>query len=355
MSFHTLQGRAFPQLREGHGWFWGPRDECSDFETGREIELGHLFIQITPEAGALVSHSVRSSNVDGKLRIVFFSDTHGQHEAFDGKHRALVGDVLVFAGDMSAYGTAGQLREFIHWFKTLHFQVKVLVAGNHDFCLEGHESEAFAKLQATKTFGRLFSNSGGCGEEDFTEETLRSEVRGTNIVYLSRDSVHVPVIFRDEANQRDVTLYLRIHGMPQSAYFHPSAFDVPRDTWDGWAASVPSGTNILVTHGPPYGKCDVGGFIPFFKSPQGDRALKRTVEDRKPFLHVFGHMHEAGGWNCDEHTMYLNAAAMRTSHDILSMQHGWNGLKSFHGAYQMMVEYYATETDERCSEENPSI
>jgi Icc-related predicted phosphoesterase len=61
-----------------------------------------------------------------------------------------------------------------------------------------------------------------------------------------------------------------------------------RKYWD----QIPEGTDVLITHGPPFGTLDkdeIGG------PHMGCRDLTRAILRVKPRLHVFGHVHGAYG------------------------------------------------------------
>ncbi len=48
---------------------------------------------------------------------------------------------------------------------------------------------------------------------------------------------------------------------------------------------------ILVTHGPPFGVLD----LTHGKEHIGSKVLKKMIRRKKPYLHLFGHVHEAFG------------------------------------------------------------
>ncbi|EDR06474.1 uncharacterized protein LACBIDRAFT_300196 [Laccaria bicolor S238N-H82] len=62
--------------------------------------------------------------------------------------------------------------------------------------------------------------------------------------------------------------------------------DRARDVW----ASIPHHIDILVTHGPPHGHMDTVG-----SQHAGCVALLERLQDVKPMLHVFGHVHAGRG------------------------------------------------------------
>ena len=72
------------------------------------------------------------------MRLVAISDTHG-------RHRQLVmpeGDVVIHCGDFCARGKEREARDFAAWFRALPHVHKVVIAGNHDLCLERDPSRA---------------------------------------------------------------------------------------------------------------------------------------------------------------------------------------------------------------------
>ena len=70
--------------------------------------------------------------------------------------------------------------------------------------------------------------------------------------------------------------------------------------------AIPTDTDILVTHGPPYGVGDktIKG------TNEGDIVLMQQVQGRiQPMLHIFGHIHEDYGMWTDGVTTFANAAS----------------------------------------------
>jgi len=87
------------------------------------------------------------------------------------------------------------------------------------------------------------------------------------------------------------------------------AFNMQRDSeeirsiWN----KIPLDTDILITHGPPYGILD----LTRRKEHVGCKALYERVQLIKPKLHVFGHIHESYGRQQDDEqksTIFVNAA-----------------------------------------------
>lgn len=198
-------------------------------------------------------------------KIVCLSDTHGQHWQID----VPPGDILIHAGDFcSGRGSLAQVADFNRWLGTLPHTHKVVIAGNHDF-----------PLQDKPTCARLIQNAH----------------------YLRDSSV--------------VLEGYKIYGSPWQPTFHNWAFNLPRGgaelsaKWD----AIPDDTDILVTHGPPAGICD----LTTTGESVGCAALRRRTENIPGlFLHVFGHIHEARGVCGDEQPWRINASIVDEQYDL---------------------------------------
>lgn len=188
------------------------------------------------------------------MRIVCISDTHDQHD----KLTLPDGDVLVHSGDFSKRGRVADVIAFNAWLGRQPHRHKVVIAGNHDFCLE-REPESAA----------LF----------------------TNATYL-RDS-------------GCVVEGLRFWGSPWQPRFFDWAFNLDRGAplAARWAL-VPAGVDVLLTHGPPMGVLD--------RTSRGQRvgceALAEALARIQPRLHVFGHIHEDYGRLVRDGTTFVNAS-----------------------------------------------
>ena len=85
---------------------------------------------------------------------------------------------------------------------------------------------------------------------------------------------------------------VRVWGSPWQPRFFDWAFNLDRGPLlaEKWAL-IPGDTDILVTHGPPFGTLDL--------TPRGDRvgceALAARLNDLRVRLHVFGHIHHGYG------------------------------------------------------------
>jgi Icc-related predicted phosphoesterase len=185
------------------------------------------------------------------MKLVAFSDTHGHWP------KAIPdGDVVIFAGDLMTSGfSKAEVIGFAGRFSDLPHKHKIMVAGNHD---------------------RLFETNQVWCRSQFTQ-----------------DVIHL----RDEAFKID---QFKFYGSPVTPWFHNWAFNVPRgkavkEYWD----KIPDDTDVLITHGPPYGIQDkmVGKSDPLYDQYEhlGCEELMKAVQRVKPKFHIFGHIHGGRG------------------------------------------------------------
>jgi Icc-related predicted phosphoesterase len=87
---------------------------------------------------------------------------------------------------------------------------------------------------------------------------------------------------------------LKLYGSPWQPWFFDWAFNLfepdLRPKWD----LIPAGTDILVLHGPPFGYGD-GVLEGRGVRRTGSQSLLRRIEEVKPRLAIFGHIHEGRG------------------------------------------------------------
>lgn len=191
------------------------------------------------------------------------SDLHGFQPKLEG------GDLLIIAGDLSARNLSDEYFLFEDWLEKLDYKKIILVAGNHDGFLVKNGPHLFAMADYLCDSGIEFEG-------------------------------------------------LKIWGSPWTPTFMNWHFMKDRgaqikEKWD----LIPLDTDILITHGPPYGILDACERLeyPNEKEHVGCEDLKRTIERIKPKLHVFGHIHEGYGiYKSDnekyEPTIFVNASIM---------------------------------------------
>lgn len=208
------------------------------------------------------------------MRIVAISDTHGFHDALTLPE----GDLLVHAGDWSRRGSEEESRAFLAWLGRQPHRDKVLVAGNHDWFFQREPAAARALIPPGVTW------------------------------------------LQDEG----ATLGgVRLWGSPWTPEFCQWAFMLPRGgalraRWE----RIPTGTDVLITHGPPYGHGDAARLTERLPPRAvGCLELLLAVRRVRPRLHVFGHIHEGHGTSRSDElqdTVFLNAAVCTVDYEPLN-------------------------------------
>lgn len=180
------------------------------------------------------------------MRILHISDTHGLHRQLTDLPDA---DVLVHSGDVTRGGRMEEVTDFVEWLDTLPYSHKVFIAGNND---------------ATLHRGTKIGLPAGC-------HLLRYS--GVEICGL------------------------KFWGMPLDMT------DVMHCLYDIRIGEMPSDTDVLITHEPPYCILDLahGRHI-------GSMALYRGVDAIRPRLHLFGHAHGQNGTEEVGGVIFSNAA-----------------------------------------------
>jgi predicted phosphohydrolase len=195
------------------------------------------------------------------MRIVLISDTHDQYP------QVPCGDILIHAGDLTMRGDAASIVKAGDWLRSLPHKHKVVIAGNHDFLFE--------------------RNSG-----------IALEYLGSGIYYLENTGMFLEG--------------LMIWGSPVQPEFCNWAFNVERGEairkyWD----KIPYDLDILITHGPPRGILDQT--VPHRHTEHlGCDDLLMAVREKKPRVHVFGHIHGGYGKHVSPvtKTQFYNAALL---------------------------------------------
>jgi hypothetical protein len=98
---------------------------------------------------------------------------------------------------------------------------------------------------------------------------------------------------------------IKFWGSPWQPEFYNWAFNLPRgpELARVWA-QIPNDTDVLITHGPPYGVLDEI----YHGKRVGCQDLSDALERVKPKVHVFGHIHEGYGVLEQNGTTYVNAS-----------------------------------------------
>ena len=203
------------------------------------------------------------------MQLTFISDTHSHHRqlSLDG------GDVLVHCGDFTRHGEIEDVEDFAQFIAAQHFKYKIVIAGNHDWCFEDErKAEAVACLDY---YGIYYLNDSGI------------ELEG-----------------------------IKFWGSPIQPAFSNWAFNRKRgeEIRRHWNL-IHKDTDILITHGPAFGildECYDGVKV-------GCEALLEVIENIKPKIHAFGHIHEEYGVHEYNGTIFVNACSLDEYYQVKNL------------------------------------
>lgn len=204
------------------------------------------------------------------MKLVAISDTHNRQkgikefqdiDSMGQEKEPLGGDIILHAGDATLGGTVGEVERFLKWYGELDFSHRIFVPGNHDWLFE---KEPGLAAQMCKDNGVILLNDSGITIND-----------------------------------------INIWGSPVQPRFFNWAFNRDRGEdikrhWD----MIPKGTDILVTHSPPIHILDFtprGGSV-------GCADLAYRINEIKPEIHIFGHIHHSAGQKHQDGVSYYNAS-----------------------------------------------
>jgi Icc-related predicted phosphoesterase len=189
------------------------------------------------------------------MLILHLSDTHSKHHEL---HNLPPADIIIHSGDISFAGSENEVMDFIEWFGALPYKYKIFIAGNHDDCLFGANIDGLPQ----------------------------------NCYYLCNSSVTIQGV--------------KFYGTPMFME------DAMSGDYDRNIQKVPTDTNVLITHQPPYGFLDYSANINY-----GDSKLLQIVLKIKPKYHLFGHIHGAYGIEKSEHTTFVNSAILSENYQLM--------------------------------------
>ncbi len=212
------------------------------------------------------------------IKIVCISDTHGYHHDVDVPD----GDMLIHSGDLTMMGELGVLLDFNDWIGSLPHKYKIVIAGNHDKSLGESATLGYKML--------------------------------TNCIYLQNSGVDI-----EGFKIWGSPMTPAFGGMRSGLTFYTNGKKEAKGVWRG----IPKKTDILITHGPPFGVLDkVARDYGFGLETEtcGDGMLASKVIQIKPKLHVFGHIHEQGGkeFHADYGTHFVNASVVNEVYNVIN-------------------------------------
>lgn len=193
------------------------------------------------------------------VKVVVISDIHGYLPDLPD------GDILLIAGDICPahnHSIGFQLNwletNFNFWLRKLKYKNIVLTPGNHDFCFQEQIKEVLAIKLPCKIL-----------IDDY------AEIQG-----------------------------FKIYGSPWQPVFFDWAFNATEDQLEKIWEKIPNNTDILLLHGPPFG---VGDLTPRGVNT-GSPSLMKKIEEVKPKLAVWGHIHHSYGQYQIGETIGVNAS-----------------------------------------------
>ena len=198
------------------------------------------------------------------MRIVCISDTHGQHEGLTIPD----GDVLIHAGDICGLDNLHEYDDFDRWIGELPHTDKFVIGGNHDGSFQG--GSALAAI--------------------------------TNYIYLQDSGITIGET--------------KFYGSPWTPPFQNWHFMAgPEEIAKKWAA-IPQDTDVLITHGPPWGIFD--NVMLDGAGHQGCPGLLAAIRRVRPMLHVCGHIHEGYGKGRGSSTYFVNASSVDENYRLVN-------------------------------------
>jgi len=207
------------------------------------------------------------------MKITCVADTHRSHNDL----KLDRGDILIFAGDIDCWGNNAKLvlKDFSYWLKIQPFKYKIIIGGNHDELLE-------------KLGYNIIKN-------DYFKEQ-------DNIFYLENNNCIIEGI--------------KFWGSPITPAFNNWFFSANRGNEIAkiWK-KIPKDTDVIITHGPPYGVLD--------ETLRGEKVgcydLGLAVIKIEPRYHIFGHIHLEGGKAVFQNgTTFINCSVLDEDYDLVN-------------------------------------
>ena len=229
------------------------------------------------------------------VRLVHISDTHGRHEHYRDTGRIPPGDVLVHTGDWddvvrnNVPGARTKLQRFNTFLHSLPHRTKIYVPGNHEAGVRD-----VWELDEGRTLASLLD---------------AATVLVDRYTHLEPTGPGAP--------------RLRVHGTP---WMDMGGWRTGESALAHVFSSLPQDIDLLLTHRPPLYVLDLawqpevprhscepcGG-----KQHKGYRhwgcshmsnAVLGLPQPRRPWIHCFGHVHDAAGFLVRDGVLFSNAA-----------------------------------------------
>lgn len=200
------------------------------------------------------------------MKIGHISDTHASHGFI---YKIEPCDILIHSGDITNKGEWSNTESFLTWFQQQPAKYRIFIAGNHDFNFD----------------------------INWRPRTEQGRTRHKPIPYTQEDVDYYLNKFPDIIYLNDTSIVIegiKIHGSPIIPWFHDWAFNrmVGVEIQQHWDL-IPEDTNILITHGPPFG---YGDKVLYGGHNVGCHSLLEKIKSLKQLkLCMYGHIHEGYG------------------------------------------------------------
>ena len=206
------------------------------------------------------------------FKMILVSDTHTMH------NKLIIPecDVMIYSGDYTNNGKLSEVTSFLDWLVSLkHCRNIIFIEGNHEL----HNDPMFRTSYEIAKFHRMLE------ERDINTRNCR-------IHHLLDEGVTIDGV--------------KFYGSPWTPAFCGWAFNSTRQELQEIWSKVPLDTDVLISHGPPYGYGDQleGSF-----ERVGDKELLARIYEVNPKLVICGHIHcGAGCYSLSDKTTVLNVA-----------------------------------------------
>lgn len=219
---------------------------------------------LTPSKTKPVFIDMKNEDKKSTVRIVCVSDTHLHQD------RLVVpsGDILIHSGDFTNYGKEDEVKSVNEWLGKQPHKYKIVICGNHEEGLAVLSREEVACILSNATHYLHDSGAVVCGVHFW-------------------GSPWVPNMGGDP-NEKFMKQF-------DNKFFYKAETELIKH-WE----MIPSTTQYLITHTPPFGTLD---------SKHGSISLAFRLKSLPQLkVHQFGHVHSAVGFQSSNGLLSINAA-----------------------------------------------
>ncbi|KAF4552024.1 Calcineurin-like phosphoesterase-like protein 1 [Elsinoe fawcettii] len=268
-------------------------------------------------------------------------------------------DVLVHTGDLTMLGTVSEYHQALDMLATIPADIKLVIPGNHDLALDREWlARTPERLRSWERRNGVPSWKGRLGNEQWEEaeavwfgEESRAVREGVTMLKEGRHEIRLKngALLKVWASpyQPEFCDWAFPYGRNEDRFNSPgySLSDatniamnpVDQNSRDDKPGRIPVGDiDIMMTHGPPYGRLDLTLRGPKVGCPH----LLAAVSQVRPRLHCFGHIHEGWGverlfWD-DERI----PTASPSSNTTESFMKAWDSIENQNVVEKIVVEAY---------------